>query len=288
MVIHTSKNSLIKALSTHRIAALQANKTLSVGFVPTMGALHPGHLTLVQTALEENDLVVVSIFVNPTQFNNSVDLEKYPRNPKKDIAELEKIPGEIIVFLPEVSDLYGNTPISDKYDFKGLDQVMEGEHRAGHFNGVGTVLNKFFRIINPDKAYFGEKDYQQLQIVKRLVEIENLPIQIVGCPILRENNGLAMSSRNERLSAAQFNEAAIIHKILTEVQEKFSSHSIAQLHQFVVERFLTNQGIELEYFEIVNEATLMSINEKNPAVRYRAFIAAFVGEVRLIDNISLN
>lgn len=288
MVIHTTKNSLIKALSTKRIAALQANKSLSVGFVPTMGALHHGHLTLVQKALEENDLVVVSIFVNPTQFNNSIDLEKYPRNPEKDMAELEKIHGEIIVFLPEVSDLYGTIASSEEYDFNGLDQVMEGQHREGHFNGVGTILNKFFRIIKPEKAYFGEKDYQQLQIVRRLVEIEKLPIQIIGCPILRENNGLAMSSRNERLSAAQFNEAAIIHKTLTEVREKFPTHSIAQLHEFVAERFLLIPGIELEYFEIVNEATLTSINEKIPSVHYRAFIAAFVGEVRLIDNISLN
>ena len=287
MVIHTTKETLAQALFLKRNGR-QANKNHKIGFVPTMGALHNGHLSLVQKALEENDSVVVSIFVNPTQFNNSADLEKYPRNPEKDLSLLEGITKDLIVYLPQISDIYGEKVVSKQYDFEGLENEMEGKHRKGHFDGVGTVLSKFFQIINPDKAYFGEKDFQQLQIVKKLVAIENLPIEIVGCPILREENGLAMSSRNVRLSAKQYKEAAIIYKTLMEVREKFTTKSIAELNKMVAERFLQNPKITLEYFEIANEETLKTGKMKNASTKYRAFIAAFVGEVRLIDNMPLN
>jgi pantoate--beta-alanine ligase len=178
--------------------------------------------------------------------------------------------------------------VAKNYRFGGLENEMEGKHRKGHFDGVGTILNIFFRIIRPDRAYFGEKDFQQLQIVKKLVAIEKLPVEIVGCPIVREENGLAMSSRNKRLSPKQFEEASIIFKTLNEVKEKFGSLSISQLNQLVAERFLKSSYLNLEYFEIANEKTLKTAKRKNKASKYRAFIAAFTGEVRLIDNMPLN
>ena len=288
MVIYTTKETLIQALSIKRNNDRQAGKNNIIGFVPTMGALHRGHLSLVQRALKENDVVVVSIFVNPTQFNNSIDLEKYPRSPENDLSLLENITKDIIVYLPKISDIYGENVVSNHYNFEYLENEMEGKHRKGHFDGVGTVLSKFFDIIKPDKAYFGEKDFQQLQIVKKLVAIENLPIEIVGCPILREENGLAMSSRNVRLSAKQFEAAAIIYKTLMEVREEFTTKSIAELNKMVAEQFLQNPEITLEYFEIANEETLKTVENKNASTKYRAFIAAFIGEVRLIDNMPLN
>src|SRR5690554_639932 len=288
MVIHTTKETLTKALSLKRNIARQAGKNYKIGFVPTMGALHEGHLSLVLKALEENDVVVVSIFVNPTQFNNSNDLEKYPRTPKKDLSLLEGITKDLMIYLPQVFDIYGEDVASKQYDFEGLEFEMEGKHRKGHFDGVGTVLTKFFQIVEPTKAYFGEKDFQQLQIVKKLVAVNNIPVEIVGCPILREENGLAMSSRNTRLSKQQFEEASLIYKTLMEVREKFNSHSFAELNNMVTERFLQNEDIQLEYFEIANENTLKTEQGKADATKYRAFIAAFLGEVRLIDNMPLN
>ncbi len=165
---------------------------------------------------------------------------------------------------------------------------MEGKHRKGHFDGVGTIVSKLLKIVKPDSAYFGEKDFQQLQIVKKLAAIEKLPVKIIGCPILRESNGLAMSSRNKRLTADQFEEAAIIYKALKEVREKFRSTSIANLNTLVAERFLKSPHLKLEYFEIASEKTLKTAKRKNEATKYRAFVAAFAGEVRLIDNILLN
>ena len=281
MVIHTQKETLVQALSS-------GAKNDKIGFVPTMGALHKGHISLVKNALENNDVVVVSIFVNPTQFNNSADLEKYPRTPEDDISLLKNLKGNVIVYLPEVSDLYNDSVSSKKYNFGGLENEMEGKHRSGHFDGVGTIVSKLLKIVKPNTAYFGEKDFQQLQIVKKLVSIEKLPVKIVGCPILREKNGLAMSSRNKRLSAKIFEESNIIYKTLKEVQEKFSYTSIADLNALVAERFLQNPHLNLEYFEIANEKTLKTAKRKNKGSKYRAFIAAFAGEVRLIDNMPLN
>ena len=281
MVIHTQKETLAQALSS-------LAKNNKIGFVPTMGALHEGHISLVKNALENNDVVVVSIFVNPTQFNNSADLEKYPRTPEDDISLLKKLKGDVIVYLPEVSDLYDDSVSAKKYNFGNLENEMEGKHRKGHFDGVGTIVSKLLKIVKPNSAYFGEKDFQQLQIVKKLVAMEKLPVKIVGCPILREKNGLAMSSRNKRLSAKQFKEATIIYKTLKEVRDKFRSTSITDLNALVAERFLQNPNLNLEYFEIANEKTLKTAKRKNKDSKYRAFIAAFAGEVRLIDNMPLN
>ncbi|SRX73261.1 pantoate--beta-alanine ligase [Aequorivita antarctica] len=281
MVIYTQKETMVQALSS-------VAKNDKIGFVPTMGALHKGHISLVVNALNENHLVVVSIFVNPTQFNNNTDLAKYPRTPEDDISLLKNLKGELIVYLPEVSDLYDDSVSAKKYNFGGLENEMEGKHRKGHFDGVGTIVSKLLRIVKPNIAYFGEKDFQQLQIVKKLVAIEKLPVKIMGCPILREKNGLAMSSRNKRLSAKQFEEATIIYKTLNEVREKFSSKSIKELNALVAERFLQNPNLKLEYFEIANEETLKTAKQKNKSSKYRAFIAAFAGEVRLIDNMPLN
>lgn len=288
MVIYTQKEFLTQALSSTNINELETGKNDKIGFVPTMGALHKGHISLIKRALDENNVVVVSIFVNPTQFDNNTDLQKYPRTPQDDISLLEDINGEIIVYIPKVSDLYDSVVSAKNYNFQGLENEMEGKHRNGHFDGVGTILDKFFKIIKPDTAYFGEKDFQQLQIVRKLVEVENIPVKIIGCPILREENGLAMSSRNKRLSKKHFKESALIYKVLQEVRDKFSSTSLEDLNKLVAERFLQNSVLNLEYFEIANEKTLKTAQQKNKDAKYRAFIAAFAGEVRLIDNISLN
>ncbi|HLW31201.1 MAG TPA: pantoate--beta-alanine ligase [Aequorivita sp.] len=288
MVIFTQKEALIQALNLSNPETGEAEKKSKIGFVPTMGALHSGHISLIARAILENEIVVVSIFVNPTQFNNASDLEKYPRTPSQDLSLLENFNNKLLVYLPEISDLYGDDIVAKNYNFGGLENEMEGKHRNGHFDGVGTVLNSFFRIINPDKAYFGEKDFQQLLIVKKLVAIEGLPIEIVGCPILREESGLAMSSRNERLSSEQKKEAVLIYKTLKEVKEKFHLLSIPELNQLVAERFLQNPEIDLEYFEIADEQNLKNAQSKNKNTRYRAFIAAFMGDVRLIDNMPLN
>ena len=230
MVIHTTKESLTQALFLKRKIGREAGNKYKIGFVPTMGALHRGHLSLVERALEENETVVVSIFVNPTQFDNSNDLKKYPRSPEKDLSLLRDITKDIIVYFPEISDIYGENVVSTAYNFENLENEMEGKHRKGHFDGVGTVLSKFFQIINPDRAYFGEKDFQQLLVVKKLVAIEKLPVEVIGCPILRAENGLAMSSRNARLSEQQLEDATIIYKTLKEVREKFTTTSIAELN----------------------------------------------------------
>ena len=264
------------------------NEGNEIGFVATMGALHRGHLTLAERALEENDAVVVSIFVNPTQFNNTGDLVNYPRTLEEDTQLLNTLPGNIIIYAPEPKDLYGDTVASTHYNFGGIENQMEGKYREGHFDGVGTVLNLLFRAIAPHRAYFGEKDFQQLQVVRKLVDIENLPIEILGCAIAREPNGLAMSSRNKRLTPLQFEEAAIINETLKIVQQHFNQWSIPKLQKYVEERFSENKHITLEYFEIANIETLQPALRKRKGNTYRAFIAAFAGDVRLIDNMALN
>lgn len=281
-MIFNRKDSLQKEIG--RLKATQ--KTL--GFVPTMGALHLGHLSLVQQALRENDAVVVSIFVNPTQFDNTSDLDKYPRTLEEDISLLQSLDGDLLIFTPDPLELYGKEIASKNYRFGSLEKTMEGKFRTGHFDGVGTVLNLFFRAIAPDRAYFGEKDFQQLQIVRKLVQLERLSITIVGCPITRESNGLAMSSRNRRLTATQFEEATLIYQTLKVVRKKFDSLSINKLHALVKQAFAQHPNLKLEYFEITPVETLQPAVRKNKAKKYRAFIAVFAGEVRLIDNMALN
>ena len=260
----------------------------SIGFVPTMGALHEGHLFLVATSINNNTVTVVSIFVNPTQFNNPDDLKKYPRTLEKDVENIKKVSPNVIVYAPSVEDIYEGSTYSESYSFDGLEFQMEGKFRPGHFDGVGTVVKRLFEIIKPSNAYFGEKDFQQLQIVRKLVEKHHIPVNIVGCPIHREENGLAMSSRNERLTAQERKEAAIIFKTLQTAKEKFGTKSAKEVTEWVQKEFQNNTNFTLEYFEIADENTLITCIRKSKSKKYRAFIAVFVNNIRLIDTISLN
>lgn len=259
-----------------------------VGFAPTMGALHDGHISLYEAARKENDLVISSIFVNPTQFNNASDLEKYPRTIEKDIDILEKSAFVDAVYIPEVTDIYPEGLKSKEYNFDGLENEMEGKFRPGHFNGVGTVVEELFRQVKPDNAYFGDKDYQQLAIIKKLVEKLNLPIKIHGVPIYREKNGLAMSSRNKRLDHEQCEAAKVIYETLLKVNDWFRIITVSEIYQRVKDIFEDQRGMVLEYFEIADEATLKETDFFYKDRNYRAFIVVFVGDVRLIDNMHLD
>ena len=270
------------------IAHLQSRKTSSIGFVPTMGALHQGHLTLMNKAMSENDITVVSIFVNPTQFNNAEDLAKYPRTLERDVEKVDHLSSKIVIYAPEVTDVYGDNTSSEHFNFDGIEDQMEGKFRKGHFDGVGTVLKRFFEIVKPTNAYFGEKDFQQLAIVKKLVSKYNIPVNIVGCPIHREQNGLAMSSRNERLSEEDKQEATLISQTLYKVREDFGTKSLQQIVAEVSEIFEKNPHFTLEYFEIANAETLLTATEVVKGEKYQAFIAVFINNIRLIDTISLN
>ena len=259
-----------------------------VGFAPTMGALHDGHISLYEAARKENDLVISSIFVNPTQFNNASDLEKYPRTIEKDIEILEKSALVDAVYIPEVTDIYPEGLKSKEYNFDGLENEMEGKFRPGHFNGVGTVVEELFRQVKPDNAYFGDKDYQQLAIIKKLVEKLNLAIKIHGVPIYREKNGLAMSSRNKRLDHEQCEAAKVIYETLVKVNDWFRIITVSEIYQRVKDIFENQRGMVLEYFEIADEATLKETDFFYKDRSYRAFIVVFVGDVRLIDNMHLD
>ena len=260
----------------------------TIGFVPTMGALHDGHLALMERSLRENEYTVVSIFVNPTQFNNPEDLAKYPRTLDEDVRKITALNPEVIVYAPSVDDIYDGKPVSQSFDFDGLENQMEGKFRPGHFDGVGTIVKRLFEIVTPTHAYFGEKDFQQLQIVKKLVAKNQLPVTIVGCPIYREANQLAMSSRNERLSADERNQASIIYQTLLQAKVLFQNETIESAIQLVQQTFENHPLFDLEYFVIADEETLLSSNTKEENKKYRAFIAVFVNNIRLIDTISLN
>ena len=269
---------------------LKSTKTShsTIGFVPTMGALHQGHLSLMQQSLSENEFTVVSIFVNPTQFNNPEDLAKYPRTLEDDIKKIESLNPEIIVYAPSIDDIYEGKPSSQFFDFDGLENQMEGKFRPGHFNGVGTIVKRLFEIVTPTNAYFGEKDFQQLQIVKKLVAKNNLKVTIKSCPVCRELNNLAMSSRNELLTSEEKHEASLIYKTLVGAKAKFAANSAAIVTKWVQKSFKKNPHFTLDYFQIADEATLLPCLRKNKNKKYRAFIAVFVNKVRLIDTISLN
>jgi len=265
---------------------VNGEKGKSIGFVPTMGALHEGHLKLVEQALSENELVVCSIFVNPIQFNNAEDLEKYPRTFDQDIAMLEAV-GCHVVFYPSASEMYP-APETKVYDFGLIDKVMEGRFRPGHFNGVAIVVKKLFDIVNPHKAYFGEKDYQQLAIIKALVKQENIPTRIVACSTVRETDGLAMSSRNRRLSTSQRQQAPQIYQVLKQIPKWFPTHSIAEI-KLMVEQSINNIAeMQLEYFEISDAETLQPACESNDSKPLVACIAVYMDSIRLIDNIVFN
>ena len=256
-----------------------------IGFAPTMGALHQGHLSLYKAAKKENDEVISSIFVNPTQFNNPDDFQKYPKTLEKDLELLEKA-GVDAVYVPNVEEMYPDGLNSKKYDFDGLENEMEGKYRPGHFDGVGTIVEELFRQVQPHNAYFGEKDYQQLAIIKKMVEKTKLPVKIHEVPTLREEDGLAMSSRNVRLTETQRKEATIIYETLTKVKEWFKVISLEEIKQKVTDIF-RNSNFELEYFVIADEETLKEANAIDEDKEYRAFIVAYADTVRLIDNMHL-
>lgn len=278
MNVFTTRKSLNEAL-----ASLKEAKR-SVGFVPTMGALHEGHLALVKRALSESDTVVVSIFVNPTQFNNMQDLDKYPRMLQADVDLLQTI-GEVIVFAPTVEEVYPENDTYTPLDLEGIDNVMEGEFRPGHFQGVVHVVRNLFQIVQPDQAYFGLKDFQQVAVIRLLTKKYNFPIQIIACPTLRETNGLAMSSRNLRLTEKEREDALIIIQTLKYIQSLKATKTPKEAKELAMEYF-SNGKLRLEYLEIVNGANLKSLdNEWN---EYTVVcLAAFCGAVRLIDNLEL-
>lgn len=259
----------------------------NIGFVPTMGTLHEGHLSLVTKSIEQCDITVCSIFVNPIQFNNKEDLEKYPRMFEQDRALLEEA-GCDIIFCPSEKEMYPE-PVTEVYEFGLLEKVMEGAFRPGHFNGVAIVVKKLFDIVEPHYAYFGEKDFQQLAIIKQLVKIHNLTINVIGCDIIRENDGLAMSSRNLRLNASDRKESTFIFKNLNKAKQMaIGGKSISEIKEQIALEFEKNPNFTLEYFEIANPLTLMTLDSFDQGQAARAFIAAYIGGIRLIDNIEIN
>jgi len=259
-----------------------------IGFAPTMGALHKGHLSLYEEAKKDNDLVISSVFVNPTQFNNPEDLEKYPRDINRDILILENSGLVDAVYIPEVSDIYPEKTESQHYDFDGLENEMEGKSRPGHFDGVGTVVEELFRQVRPDHAYFGEKDFQQLAIIKKMVEKKHLPVKITGVPIYRAENGLALSSRNQRLHEDRKETSKIIYNTLNKVNDWFRTVSIPEIKKRVTDIFDQEHGMKLEYFLIADEETLKETDFFYKDRNYRAFIVVVVDGVRLIDNMHLD
>lgn len=271
----------INALQEELNALRQQGKR--VGLVPTMGALHAGHASLVKRSVAENDVTVVSDFVNPTQFNDLNDLAKYPRTLDADCRLLEAC-GVSFVFAPSVEEIYPE-PDTRQFSFAPLDTVMEGIYRPGHFNGVCQIVSKLFDIVKPDRAYFGEKDFQQLAIIREMVKQMHFPLQIVGCPIVREADGLALSSRNARLSEEQRAQALKISQTLFASRDYAATHSVDETKQFVEEAIRQAPGLELEYFELVDGNTLQSISSWDDTAYAVGCITVYCGEVRLIDNI---
>ena len=259
------------------------NDGKSIGFVPTIGALHQGHASLVKRSVEENDVTAVSVFVNPTQFNDKNDLKNYPRNLQADCELLQSI-GADIVFAPEVEEMYPE-PDTRTFSFAPLDTVMEGGCRPGHFNGVAQIVSKLFYAVEPDKAYFGEKDFQQLAIIREMVKQLEIPVKIIGCPIVRENDGLALSSRNMLLSDEERQRALTISRSLFASLEYAKSHTLAETKAFVEDAINSTEGLQLEYYQIVDGNTLQEIAEWNDSDYVVGCIALFCGKIRLIDNI---
>ncbi|MFO7789910.1 MAG: pantoate--beta-alanine ligase [Bacteroidota bacterium] len=257
----------------------------NLGFIPTMGALHAGHISLVRQARQENGICVVSIFVNPTQFNDPDDFNKYPRYPDKDI-EILREEGVDIVFMPDVVDVYPTKELY-KFDLGGLDEHMEGAFRPGHFDGVADVVYRLFNMVKPDRAYFGDKDFQQKKIIERMVEHQKLDIEIFGVPIVRESDGLAMSSRNQRLNNEERKQATHIYKMLKQAGEVFDALSPEQLKSEITRQLNESELLECEYVEIVHEKDLSIVTEWNKGAEMRICVAVWAGNVRLIDNIKL-
>jgi len=268
MILFRKKSNLIIKLTN-----LKKNN-FKIGLVPTMGALHKGHISLVERSIKENDYSIVSIFINPAQFNNKKDLKSYPKNLTKDCNYLDTISSDIIIFAPEINDIYDNNLSVKKFNFYGLDKFMEGKYRKGHFNGVATIVSYLFRLVKPNNAYFGKKDLQQLRIIQQLVIDNNIPVNVIGCETIREKDGLALSSRNIKLSKHY-------RKIASKVYEV--------INYAYVEKFFDNiSEIKLEYFTIAESKFLQPVKEKMKNKQYRAFIAVKLDGVRLIDNMELN
>lgn len=281
MIIIRNNRDLEQYLNNIR----QSAKT--IGFVPTMGALHAGHISLIKQSLQQSDITVCSIFVNPTQFNDKADLERYPRMPEKDAKMLEEA-GCNVLFLPDITEIY---PEEDKrqFDFGTIDKVLEGAHRPGHFNGVGQVVSRLFELVKPNKAFFGLKDYQQLQIIKKLTSILKLDIEIVPCEIMREPDGLAMSSRNMLLSTEERKVATLIPQLLVEAKQNLlNGQSVNQVKEAALKKLNANPIYKPEYIEVCDAETLTSIDSLNNTCKSIILIACFVGKIRLIDNLVIN
>ena len=263
------------------------NDNITIGFVPTMGALHNGHTSLIKKSVLENDYSVVSIFINPTQFNNVNDYESYPINISRDIELLDSISENIILFRPDTEEIYSGKVVSDSYDFGDLDKYMEGQHRKGHFQGVATVVNKLFEIVSADNVYFGEKDFQQLRIIEDLVQKNGYKLNVIRCKTIRQNDGLALSSRNKKLDISSQNIATNLFKALSFAKKNFDNLDLEIIYAKVEDLLQNFPQISVDYFAIADENDLKPIKHKKKNQKYRAFIAADISGVRLIDNIKL-
>ena len=263
------------------------NDNITIGFVPTMGALHNGHTSLIKKSVLENDYSVVSIFINPTQFNNINDYESYPINISRDIELLDSISENIILFRPDTEEIYSGKVVSDSYDFGDLDKYMEGEYRKGHFQGVATVVNKLFEIVSADNVYFGEKDFQQLRIIEDLVQKNGYKLNVIRCKTIRQNDGLALSSRNKKLDISSQNIATNLFKALSFAKKNFDNLDLEIIYAKVEDLLQNFPQISVDYFAIADENDLKPIKHKKKNQKYRAFIAADISGVRLIDNIKL-
>ena len=282
MVLFRKKSNLIIKLTN-----LKKNN-FKIGLVPTMGALHKGHISLVERSIKENDYSIVSIFINPAQFNNKKDLKSYPKNLTKDCNYLDSISSDIIIFAPEINDIYDNNLFVKKFNFYGLDKFMEGKYRKDHFNGVATIVSHLFNIVKPNNAYFGVKDFQQLRIIQQLVIDNNIPVNVIGCETIREKDGLALSSRNIKLSKHYRKIASKVYEVINYARINFASMNFVEIYTYVDKFFDNISEIELEYFTIVESKFLQPVKEKIRNKQYRAFIAVKLDGVRLIDNMALN
>ena len=274
----------MRAYSSHKDIIKLVNKVDSVGLVPTMGSLHEGHLSLIRRALSENEKVIVSIYVNPLQFNNSDDLKKYPRDIKNDLQKLEAF-SDILTYVPNDDEIYENDEKKKKYNLGQFTEIMEGKMRPGHFNGVATVVEKLLRMFNPTNAYFGEKDFQQLILIKSLVREQKLKVNIIGCKTIREDDGLAMSSRNKLLNNTERESASHIIKLLKKARQLYKSSTLEETKRNILKDALMIENLNLEYFEILDTSQLSGFSEQENEIR--AFIACKVGKIRLIDNLTI-
>ena len=282
MALFRKKSNLIIKLTN-----LKKNN-FKIGLVPTMGALHKGHISLVERSIKENDYSIVSIFINPIQFNDKKDLKSYPKNLIKDCNYLDSISSDIIIFAPEINDIYDNNLFVKKFNFYGLDKFMEGKYRKDHFNGVATIVSHLFNIVKPNNAYFGVKDFQQLRIIQQLVIENNIPVNVIGCETIREKDGLALSSRTIKLSKHYRKIASKVYEVINYARINFASMNFVEIYTYVDKFFDNISEIELEYFTIVESKFLQPVKEKISNKQYRAFIAVKLDGVRLIDNMALN